>query len=162
MGSYKDSDNYRCGQSFPAVINHPIDRTSEATLDYNCFAYAAGDTKRPWSPLPIRPRNVYWPVDVSLDEEDTIWPVIYAFETLGYQLCDDGRLKNGVEKIAIYVDGRECPTHVAIQRGSGKWQSKLGGDIDVEHSLESLESTDEFGGSLYGKAKYFMSRARVT
>lgn len=160
MGSFKDSDNYRCSKSFPAVIQQPVECTSDATLDYNCFAYAAGDMRRPWGPMPIRPRGVYWPVEVKLEEENTVWPVFAAYESLGYELCDNARLEENVEKIAIYVDEKDMPAHVAIQRSSGKWQSKLGSDIDVEHELESLESSEEFGASLYGKAKYFMRRPR--
>jgi hypothetical protein len=161
MASFKDGDNYRCSKSFPAVIAQPFERTSEATLDYNCFAYAAGDTRKPWSPMPIRPRGVYWPVEVQLEEEDTVWPVFRAYESMGYELCENGRLDDQLEKIAIYVDEKDMPTHVAIQRANGKWQSKLGGDIDVAHELASLESSEQFGPSVYGKVKYFMSRLRV-
>jgi hypothetical protein len=162
MASFKDSENYRCSRSFPAVIKFPLERTSEATLDYNCFAYAAGDTRRPWSPMPIRPRGIYWPVEVKPEEEDTIWPIFRAYESLGYELCEDGRWEQELEKIAIYVDEKGMPTHVAIQRANGKWRSKLGGDIDVEHELESLGSSEEFGPSAYGKVTHFMSRRRAS
>ncbi|MCL2640542.1 MAG: hypothetical protein FWD53_06840 [Phycisphaerales bacterium] len=150
---YKDAENYRLSRDFPALDKYPLTRTSEATRDYNCFAYVAGDTKRQWACLPILPRGVYWPPGIERKEND-VWSVIFAYKTLGYDLCDDGKLEANVEKIAIYVDAEDRPLHAAIQRENGEWQSKLGRDIDVSHSLESLE------GGLYGKAKYFMSRSR--
>ncbi len=150
----------RLGRRLPAVEKWPVKKTSEETDHYNCFAYVAGDAKRPWCPLPILPRGVYWPVTVKPDQEDTVWPVLEGYGAIGFEWCTDGALESGMEKIAIYANEREQPTHVAIQRESGVWQSKLGSDIDVEHTLESLESSEEFGPSEYGKAKYFMKRAR--
>ena len=68
---------------------------------------------------------------------------------------------------------------IAISRENGRWSAPLqfqvsadcdppvatsaavsGGCIDVEHGLESLETSEEFGASEYGRAKYFMKRAR--
>jgi hypothetical protein len=105
-------------------------------------------------------RGVYWPVPVKESEENTVWPVFRAFETLGYEWCEHGEHEAGIEKIAIYMKGDE-PRHIAIQRSDGTWQSKLGPKIDIEHALESLESSDAFGPTEYGKVKYFMSRRRA-
>ena len=157
---YKDAVNVRLSRWLPAVEQWPVKKTSDASDHYNCFAYVAGDLRRPWCPLPVLPRGVYWPVPVQLEEEDTIWPVFAGYETIGFECCADGKYEAGFEKIAIYVNEKDAPTHVAIQRDNGLWQSKLGSEVDVEHALESLESSDEFGPTDYGKAKYFMKRKR--
>jgi len=160
MATFKDAENYRWSRDFPALIEFPLERTSDDTRNYNCFAYAAGDEERPWDCLPILPRGVYWPPGVPRKEND-VFSVMLGYETLGYALCDDGKLEDGVEKIAIYVDQNDVPTHAAIQRADGSWQSKLGAEIDVRHSLRSLE---DYNGqpSLYGRAKYFMGRKKPT
>jgi hypothetical protein len=160
MGTYKDATNFRLSSKFPAVIRWPVTRTSDPTEDYNCFAYVVGCEEVPWWPLPIRPPYIYWPVPVKDDEEDTLAPVLAGFQAVGFAVCQDGNLEAGIEKIAIYVKDRDEPTHAAIQREDGTWQSKLGDGIDVAHELESLESTDEFGPSIYGNARYFMCRKR--
>ena len=57
---------------------------------------------------------------------------IAAYATLRYECCDDGEPEPGYEKVVIYVkDG--SPTHAARQLANGKWTSKLGAHIDVEH-----------------------------
>jgi hypothetical protein len=158
---FRDSESVRLGQWLPAVEKWPVRRTSSDTDHYNCYAYVAGDTRRPWCPLPILPRGVHWPVPVDDEEENTVWPVLKGYEAIGFEWCENGTLENGFEKLALYTNQNDEPTHVAIQRENGTWQSKLGSDIDVEHALESLESSDEFGPTDYGKVRYFMKRKRT-
>jgi hypothetical protein len=55
------------------------------------------------------------------------------------------------EKIAIY-EGADGPEHVARQKASGLWTSKMGKGVDIEHTLEGLE------GDFYGKVVKVMKR----
>ena len=85
---------------------------------------------------------------------ETTWNFIKAFETKGYKICKDGRLKRGIEKIAIYAIG-DNPTHAARQLESGTWISKCGDLEDIKHpELSPLE------GKSYGEVKVFMHRRR--
>jgi hypothetical protein len=61
-----------------------------------------------------------------LINDETVDSFILAFGILGYSPCDDGTLEEGFEKVAIYVDESETPTHMAKQLPSGMWTSKCG------------------------------------
>ncbi|MDA2915927.1 hypothetical protein MYX64_03665 [Nitrospinae bacterium AH_259_B05_G02_I21] len=63
------------------------------------------------------------------------------FEQLGYRVCPEAGLEEGYEKIAIYAS-RGGATHAARQLENGKWTSKLGENIDIEHTLAGLEGPD--------------------
>ena len=118
---------------FPNLRTTPFRETSPVTPVYNCVGFAAGETVRWWWPV-----GYYWPPEVSRDE--TVAAFVAAFQTLGYDLCDNAMLEPGVEKVAIYVDASGQPTHMARQLTSGIWTSKLGSDVDIEHNaLEGLE-----------------------
>ncbi len=60
------------------------------------------------------------------------------FEQLGYSVCPEAELEEGYEKIAIYALRGEG-THAARQLENGKWTSKLGENIDIEHTLAGLK-----------------------
>lgn len=132
---------------FPRLTatNHRV--TSDATSDYNCLAWAAGDTQHWWQP------GVYWPVaasiaDLSLDT------LAAAFASLGFVPCDTGDLDDGDEKIALY-GSQQVYTHAARQLPTGKWTSKLGRDVDIEH-----ENAEDVAGGIYGDLHGFMTRAK--
>lgn len=120
--------------------------TSAATRDYNCLAWAAGETHRRWDP---NEPNDYWPAV----REQTVPAFIAAYQTRRYLVCDNGDLEEGFEKIAIYAVSMK-PVHAARQLPNGKWTSKLGRSIDIEHpTVEGLES------SVYGTVELYMKRA---
>ena len=48
-------------------------------------------------------------------------------------------------------------THAARQLPNGKWTSKLGRDIDIEH-----DSVDDIAGSVYGEVLRLMRRQDVS
>ena len=79
---------------------------------------------------------------------------IAEFESLGYEVCDDCTFENGFEKVAIYVGFSGVPTHMARQLASGKWTSKLGREIDIEH-----HTTEGLEGNSYGKVAQALRRA---
>ena len=58
--------------------------------------------------------------------------------------CLSDSLESGFEKIALFVDPSGMPTHAARQLTDGRWTSKLGASVDIEHSLRDLEG-DQYG-----------------
>jgi hypothetical protein len=134
------------GAEFPrlSATNHRM--TSPATTDYNCIAWGAGKTDRWWQP------GVYWPVAVPPDDFG-IGILERAFAALGFVDCGaDDRLEVGWEKVALYGSA-QIYTHAARQLASGKWTSKLGRDIDIEH-----DTPDDVAGGVYGEVVQIMRR----
>jgi hypothetical protein len=124
-------------------------KKSEQTSLYNCIAFAVGDMENWW--WPDQGFLCFWPRGVA--RKVTLKSFIEAFETMGYQVCDDSSLESSFEKVAIYVDDNNEPTHAARQTRKGKWISKIGDFEDIEHeTLKALEDTD------YGKVSQFMKR----
>ena len=122
--------------------------TSDRNAEYNCIAWAAGDTQKWWEPFGER---YYWPSDAL--NEYSLAAYSQAFAVYGYALCDDAAPEAGFEKIAIYVDAQGIPAHAARQLPSGKWASKLGKLEDIEHdTLTALE------GDAYGTVALIMKR----
>jgi hypothetical protein len=120
--------------------NHNI--ASEATPEYNCFSWAAGDTSRRWEPDSMN--LYYWPPGVP--REMTLDAFIRAYGAIGYEPCDTLEAEAGCERIVLYADSYETPTHAARQLPNGNWTSKLGDLEDIEHfELTCLE------GPTYGK-----------
>jgi len=95
----------------------------------------------------------YWPRNVARLE--TLDAFARAYGTLGYLPCADGSLEAGFEKIALYVDASDTPTHAALQLSNGKWTSKMGDFEDIEH-----ETVDDVGGGAYGTAVAYLKRQR--
>jgi hypothetical protein len=134
---------------FPRLNRSNYEIKSLASPTYNCIAWAADSTDRPWWPL--RP-NWHWPAGVP--SQETLDAFISAFATLGYEPCDSPSLELGYEKIAIYADG-PLPKHAARQLPSGIWTSKLGMAEDIEHAaLDLLE------GAAYGRVAAILCRPR--
>jgi hypothetical protein len=121
---------------FPVLVHDGYSITSPDTTEYNCIAWATGDTEAWW--WPDIQNTYYWPPDVPRSE--TVASFEMAFRMFGYSLCDHAGHEPGFEKIALYLDVNGKPTHAARQLASGKWTSKLGSLEDIEHTtLESLE-----------------------
>ena len=133
--------------------------TSAATSNYNCIAWAAGDVTRWWWPDDQSQfYTSYWPDGVPRNETPQCFTVAFRQE-LGYEECADGALEPGVEKVAIYVNGRGQVTHMARQLESGLWTSKLGRSVDIEHQrLSELEGDVE---PEYGTATVYLRRRRT-
>jgi hypothetical protein len=77
-----------------------------------------------------------------------------AFETLGYSVCNDDSLEEGIEKVAIFLHPAKGPSHAARQLPSGLWTSKLGKIEDISHPLRQIE------GANYGIVALIMCRLR--
>lgn len=132
---------------FPRLTpaNHRI--TSPATSDYNCVAWAAEDTARWWQP------GRYWlPKDWPQDDVG-LAALEQAFLTMGYADSSmDARSEPGFLKVALYGAGLFY-THAARQLWDGKWTSKLGEDVDIEH-----DSPEDVAGGIYGEVLKIMKR----
>jgi hypothetical protein len=113
--------------------------TSQATPKHNCIAYAFGDTTRWWWPK----RPFYWPT--AAPSEVTV----HAFEQLlahkGYRESATEQPEDGKHKIALFVTADGRPTHMASQLKTGRWSSKIGQNVDVEHDLADLFGP-QYGG----------------
>jgi hypothetical protein len=143
-------NSWKIEKDFPNLNNSGYKITSPATIDYNCIAWAAGDTERFWWPDPL---NIgYWPPEAP--RSVTLDAFVNAFETLGYVVCDSTKYENGFEKIALYVDSSGEPTHAARQIDFDHWTSKLGSIEDIEHSFDGVT------GSLYGSVAVIMKRPK--
>ena len=123
--------------------------TSEPTDEYNCIAYAVGETDRWWSHE--ADAGYYWPEHAS--STPSIKSLIEAFSGLGYEMCEDASDEPGFSKIALYADGQGHWTHAAVQLLDGRWSSKLGSYEDITH--RTPESLDP---DVYGRVDCFMRR----
>jgi hypothetical protein len=135
---------------FPNLILEGYTPRSPKSPRYNCFAWAAGDHRRWWAP------NIgyYWPAGVL--RSNSIEAHIHAFSTVGYVECDDAERANppyepGVHRIALYVL-KGVPKHAATQIDARLWSSKMGNNIDLEHTLRALE------GPSYGWVQKILKR----
>lgn len=141
-------------QELPGLTDSTCKITSPCTRRYNCIAWAAKTNSRWWWPDPLG--IGYWPL---ADRDVTIDCFVRAFESLGYKICLNESVEEGVEKVAIFglkaSDGSATPTHAALQLSSGEWTSKLGGFEDIVH-----KRVDSVNGPAYGRPLIFMSRPR--
>ena len=134
---------------FPSLSGTAYEVTSPAQPEYNCIAWAAGDNSRWWEPAP----DYYWPEGVS--RQYTVRAYLEAFQTLGYEFCQDGDLEEGMEKVALFADSVGNPTHAARQLDDGTWTSKLGQLEDIRHI-----DLDHISGSQYGNPVLVLQRPR--
>ncbi|MBI4703439.1 MAG: hypothetical protein HY744_20185 [Deltaproteobacteria bacterium] len=145
MGEQEDRAHLEA--AFPGLVGTTYRIASPCRCDYNCVAFAAGDTSRRWWPHPSR----YWPS--GCPREPTVGAFIATFQHVGgYGPCTDGTFLPGCEKLAIYADAAGVPTHVARQKGA-RWHSKLGDAWDILHDLGALE------GEQYGRVVGFLARS---
>lgn len=127
---------------------------SPPTMDYNCLAFAAGETHRWWEPYVFPPTmpGIYWPAGVEPDNTVPAW--CEALATVGFERCHDGAVEAGVVKVAVFARG-DTATHAARQRRDGRWVSKLGDDEDIVH-----DAPHHVGGLDYGEVACFLARSR--
>lgn len=116
-------------------------------LNYNCIAWAASDNTLWYEPDPYG--NYYWPNEVTRDY--TVEAYINLYEFLGYERCENEEFEEGFTKVAVFASG-DLPTHAARQLENGNWTSKLGKNIDVEHSIFSIVN------GLYGQVVQYLKR----
>jgi hypothetical protein len=140
-------------EHFPGISAQNTRKTSLATPEYNCIAWAYGISDIPmWPDLEsVKLGIFYWPSEVPCI--NTIEAFIALFCSIGYLPCDNDLLEPEFEKIAIYASNDGEPQHAARQLQSGKWTSKLGQNIDIEHDTPYC-----LAGPAYGNVVVFMKR----
>ena len=140
---------------YKTLQNSQYAETSPRDDNYNCIAWAAGENCRPWWPIPHDTAPYYWPLGEQNDESLDIF--IECFKSLGYEVCDDESFEQGFEKVAIYVDEEDLPSHMARQLIEDKvWTSKCGSLQDISHKeLSALEGKCGYG---YGTVVCIMKR----
>lgn len=127
-------------QDFPRLTPENHRMTSPAAIDYNCVAWAAGDTEN-WS----QP-GVFWPTQTPPDEFG-ISALEDAFKALVFETCDDDRPETGFERVALYGINL-LYTHAARQLADGKWTNKLGKAEDIEHDVPDVVAGGLYGGGM--------------
>jgi hypothetical protein len=148
-----DPDEQWALRKFPGLAGK-FRRTSDPTEDYNCLAWALGLTNAWIDPIDhqIWPGK-YWPPGIPED-----WSVTTTREILarsGYaEETTNEYLELEWEKVALFAKN-SGDLHFARQLPSGKWTSKLGMQIDIEHDdLGSLTGTE------YGRVILILKRKR--
>jgi hypothetical protein len=131
----------------PGLKLHPYRITSPVDPKYNCVAFAVGDLNNFWDAVGVR--GYYWPSPEA--DAGTVEGWIKVFQLHGYSETYERVIEAQYEKIAIYAT-EDGPQHVARQKASGIWTSKMGKGVDAEHTLEALE------GELYGTVVKIMRR----
>ena len=135
-------------KKFPHIRQGGYRITSPASTEYNCIAWATGDTTRWWS---TSPGGYYWPNPFG---NETMRSLIELFTEMGYEVCTDTQLEDGFEKVALY-EKRGKWSHAARQLSSGWWTSKLGVEEDIEHI-----TPQDLVGNLYGEIHCIMKRVK--
>ena len=80
-------------EHLPHLAAEGYELTSDPTDEYNCIAYAAGETDRWWSHDCY---DYYWPEHAS--RTPSIASRIEVFAGLGYELCGDAGDEPGFRK----------------------------------------------------------------
>jgi hypothetical protein len=131
---------------FPNSRADNYEKSSEATIIYNCIAWAIGESHRWWQPDRFR----FWPAGALYNTSKEA--LIDAYEKIGFEKCENGNVEDGFLKVALYTKDNINYEHAARLEQNGIWKSKLGEDIDIDHSLEALEN------GLYGNVYQFMKK----
>src|SRR4051794_11368921 len=124
--------------AFPNLRTEGHTPRSPKSKKYNCIAWAAGENNRVWWPTPLQ---FYWPIGVP--RSDSVDAFVAAFASLGYTQCDDAECsaplhEPDTDRVALYaVMG--ATKHAARQIDAKTWTSKMGQNIDLEHTLRALE-----------------------
>ncbi len=132
-------------ETFPICAdNHQV--KGAADKSYNCIAWAVGRSDANWDPKEGDDPDVnyFWPPNVPSDYQVT--SLIAALDSMGFVICTDGSLEDGVEKVAIYADGTEY-MHAARQLENGKWTSKMGKAQQIEHDAPEDLADPSMGSS---------------
>ena len=148
-------------RDFPNLTRSNSFKTSGIDYDYNCIAWAAErgpNEKESWWPIPdeeeFEGSGYTWPLGVS--REESVESFIEAFQTLGYEPCENGEREPGWQKVVIYAND-EGPQHMARQLEDGRWTSKMGDNVDLTHA-----TVEGVAGEDYGMPVQYLRRKNPT
>lgn len=114
---------------FPNTTDWNWRETSKPTAEYNCFAHALHDDRHYIWPDPQG--QFSWPID--REREDSVACIQAFLESLGFERCNYPDFESGYQKVAIFADQLGYPLHLARQKSSGRWTSKMADKFDIEH-----------------------------
>lgn len=133
--------------AFPSLSGEDFKILEPPSRNFNCVAFAAGDTTRIWD----YNEGYYWPPWATRDSRMESLKEVFA--GLGYESCVDGTTEDGYRKVALYEE-KGTTQHAALQVSNGRWRSKMGqGPVIEHHKPESLS------GEVYGVPTTFMKKA---
>ena len=137
--------------AFPNLTptNHRV--IGPADPEFNCIAWACGNVRRWWQPGP----RFHWPV-ASAPDDFAVDNLLAALTAVGFEVCPTADLEAGFDKIAVYAVAAEY-THAARLLPNGKWTSKLGKNVVIEH-----DTPEDVAGGVYGTVFQFMKRPLAT
>src|SRR5437588_9047776 len=118
---------------FPGLAAGGYRVTSPRDRDYNCIAWAAGETHAWWWPGQDVSKE-YWPPGVP--REQTRDAFVAAFATLGYAVCEGEAPEAGYEKIALFADAAGRPTHAP-----GNWPAAVGPASSARPKISNTSCT---------------------
>ena len=138
---------------WPKLGTHNYRDTSHATPKYNCMAFANGDERHKWE-CGRNGGRFYWPDGLGDSLDD--WCQIFVRQ--GFSVTDNRAVEVGYDKVAIYVDGQNDTSHVAITSGD-TWKSKLGNYQDISH--DTLDLLEGYESCEYGRVAVVLRRKAV-
>ena len=124
--------------AFPKLASEDFEIVEQPSEQYNCIAYAAGDTSQWWDHSPRH----YWPAHAT--RSSSIENLKEVFIGLGFEQCQDSSAEDDYQKIALY-EQQGVWTHAAVQTPSGRWRSKMGQGPVIEHSSPESLSSGPYG-----------------
>lgn len=148
MDTFYDKDIEKL---FPNLKTTGYRVTSPDSPLYNCIAWVFEDSLNWWEPTPFV--NYYWPKEIP--KQNSVKTYAQLLHKFGFIKCNDGKLEKGYQKIAIYINAQDTPTHLARQLKNGEWTSKIGTIKDIVHNnLKGLEGKEYGIASFYFKRKF--------
>ncbi len=129
-------------------------KTSDPTDDYNCLAWVLGLTHQWIDPYDHQTwPGKYWPPGIP-----EVWSIATTREILAQNGYMEETTSQGLEpeweKVAIFAKSHD-ELHFARQLDNGKWTSKLGIQIDIEH-----DDLDCLTGIGYGRIELILKRRK--
>ena len=122
-------------EAFPKLASEDFEIVEQPSEQYNCIAYAAGDTSKWWD----HNANHYWPTHVT--RSSSIESLKEVFAGLDFEQCQDSSAEEGYQKIALY-EQQGVWTHAAVQHPAGPWRSKMGQGPVIDTVAQSLFPVD--------------------
>jgi hypothetical protein len=133
------------------LVEEGFQITSLEDSNYNCFAWAGGETACGWDPEETDGR--FWPTGVTRSLDLQAFVAVYS--RIGFERCADGQREDGYKKVAIYLNSSNEVEHAARQLPDGTWRSKLGDWEDINH-----RTTEALEGRFYGRVAAFLRRRK--